>query len=188
MYDTTAQTIVIEIKSHCARYGIPDEITSDNGPHIISYTMSKFTRKCGTNQKTISPQNSKANDNVESPVKTAKNMLRKTEHGGEDQYLPLLNIRNTPTQGTTTSPAQRMCRRTKTIVPIVVSLLKPNSKAGENEVDKLKKNYRINRSPITMLRLMTSLNYIKVTVSGFNHSSMVIRDGKRVITRQLDVR
>ena len=29
---TTSNTVIKKLKSHCARYGIPDEVVSDNGP------------------------------------------------------------------------------------------------------------------------------------------------------------
>ncbi|XP_071521413.1 uncharacterized protein [Panulirus ornatus] len=101
LYDTTAEPVVTKVKAHHARDGIPDEIINDNGPQMVSETVSKFTSRWGISQKTISLYNSKV-------VKSTKNMLRKTEHNGEDQYLALLNFRNTATQGTTTSPVQRM--------------------------------------------------------------------------------
>ena len=44
----------------------------------------------------------------------------------EDAYLSLLDLRNTPTQGMTTSPAERMLnRRTKTLLQTSQKLLQP---------------------------------------------------------------
>ena len=46
---------------------------------------------------------------------------------GNDFYLALLNVRNTPQEGYNTSPAQRkMSRSTKTLLPVSTSLLKPH--------------------------------------------------------------
>ena len=46
---------------------------------------------------------------------------------GNDFYLALLNVRNTPQEGYNTSPAQRMMSRsTKTLLPVSTSLLKPH--------------------------------------------------------------
>ena len=48
----------------------------------------------------------------------AKSMLKKCKKNNTDTNLALLKIRNTPTQGGGTSPAQRMLNyRTKSILP-----------------------------------------------------------------------
>ena len=76
---------------------------------------------------------------IESTVKAAKRMLKKTVKCGEDQYLALLNIRNTPTQGLNTSPVQRlMCSRTRTVVPIREELLNPEIPVVDTERQKMK--------------------------------------------------
>ena len=55
----------------------------------------------------------------ESAVKTAKRLVKRALLAHEDAYLSLLDLRNTPTQGMTRSPAERMLnRRTKTLLPI----------------------------------------------------------------------
>ena len=62
-------------------------------------------------------------------------MLRKTTKSGEDQYLALLNIRNVPTQGVDSSPAQRLFgRRTRTLLPTTQSLLKPRNPVNPESV------------------------------------------------------
>jgi len=49
-----------------------------------------------------------------------------TTKSGEDQYLALLNIRNTPTQALNSSPAQYlMGSRTRTFLPSTKSLVEP---------------------------------------------------------------
>ena len=60
---------------------------------------------------TLPYHRTKANGKVESAVKRAKRMLRKTSKSGDGQYLALLNIRNTPTQGVASSPAQHLLGR-----------------------------------------------------------------------------
>ena len=74
-------------------------------------------------------------------MKTAKRMLRKTTKTGEDQYLALLNIRNVPTQGVDSSPAQRlMGRRTRTLLPTTQFLLEPRNPANPHESEQLRLN------------------------------------------------
>ena len=52
--------------------------------------------------------------------------MQKALDAHTDPYLALLDFRNTPTEGYTTSPAQRMLnRQTRTLLPMSSSLLKP---------------------------------------------------------------
>ena len=85
LHDTKSKTVISKLKVHCARYGIPEEIVSDNEPQFSSVDMAKFMEAWGIMHKTISPYNSKSNGKVESAVKTAKRMLKKTVKSGEDQ-------------------------------------------------------------------------------------------------------
>lgn len=90
---------------------------------------------------TTSPHHSKANGKVESAVKSAKRMLRKTSKSGEDRYLALLNLRNVPSQGVETSPAQRlMGRRTRTLLSVTRSLLEPKGPPTKSETEQLELN------------------------------------------------
>jgi hypothetical protein len=60
-------------------------------------------------------------------VEAAKKTLRKANKSGTDQYLAVLEMRNTPTQGLDTSPAQRLLnRRTRTVLPMTSKLLQPH--------------------------------------------------------------
>jgi hypothetical protein len=64
---------------------------------------------------------------VESAVKTAKRMMKKTAKSGDDQCLALLDIRNTPTPDLP-SPAQRFLnRRTRSLLPMTSNLLEPQN-------------------------------------------------------------
>ena len=86
-----------------------------------------------------SPYNSKANGKVEAAVKYAKTLLRKTAKGGDNFHLGLLAVRNTPSQGIGSSPAQRlMNRRTRTLLPTTSTLLEPRSLSTNQEREKLK--------------------------------------------------
>ncbi len=72
-----------------------------------------------------SPYYHHANGMAEAAVKQAKRIRKEAKTSGRDPHLALLDLRNTPQEGFSTSPAQRlMSRRTKTL-PISESLLKP---------------------------------------------------------------
>ena len=130
----SASTTILKLKSHFARYGIPDQVISGNGPQFTSDEFINFSRTWDFEHLTSSPGNSKANGKAESEVKTAKRMLKKSIRAGTDPYLAVLDYRNTPTQGMTTSQAQRlMSRRTKTLLRKTQSLLLPKTINLESE-------------------------------------------------------
>lgn len=132
--------VITKLKPHFARYGIPDTVMSDNGPQFISDEFRRFGKSWGFEHITSSPHHSRSNGKVESSVKAAKRMIRKAKMSGEDQYLALLNIRNTPTQGMDSSPAQRLLgRRTKTIVPTTHHLLESQITTPQHETKMLKR-------------------------------------------------
>jgi hypothetical protein len=141
--DTKAKTVIRKVKGQCARYGIPSLIISDNGPQFRAEEFQKFTSQWGIKHDTTSPYHSQSNGKVESAVKTAKKMLARTDRTGEDQFLALLNIRNTPTQGVDSSPAQRMMnRRTRTILPTTNKLLEPRPAQTKHEFEQLELNQK----------------------------------------------
>jgi len=122
--NTKASTTILKLKSHFARYGIPDQVISDNGPQFTSDEFADFSRTWDFEHLISSPGNSKANGKAESGVKTVKRILKKSIRAGTDPYLAILDYRNTPTQGMMTSPAQRlMSQRTKTLLPTTQNLL-----------------------------------------------------------------
>lgn len=141
--DTKASTAILKLKSHFSRYGIPDQVVSDNGPQFTSKEFASFAKTWDFEHLTSSPGNSKANGKAESGVKTAKRLLRKSIKAGTDPYLAFLDYRNTPTQAMTTSPVQRlMGRRTKTLLPTAQSLLMPRTTQPGIEKSQLKERQR----------------------------------------------
>ena len=132
--DTTSETVVGKLKNNFSRHGIPHTLVSDNGPQYASAVFRKFAQNWHFVHETSSPGNSQANGAAEAAVKIAKRMLRKCKASKEDPYLGLLNIRNTPTEGMATSPAQRLFgRRTKTLLPTTHNQLKPGGPADVRE-------------------------------------------------------
>jgi transposase InsO family protein len=143
--DTLASTVVSKLKQHFARHGIPDVVISDGGPQYTSGEFQKFQQNWVFQHEFSSPGNSKANGAAEAAVKQAKRILRKSHHHKEDPYLGLLNLRNTPTEGVNTSPAQRLfSRRTKTLLPTTSNLLKPGTARSFESQKQLLENKRFN--------------------------------------------
>ena len=138
--DTKASTAILKLKSHFARYGIPDQVVSNNGPQFTSKEFATFAKTWDFEHLTSSPGNSKANGKAESGVKTAKRLFIRA---GTDPYLAFLGYRNTPIQAMTTSPAQRLLgRRTKMLLPTAQSLLMPKTTQPGIEKSQLKERQR----------------------------------------------
>ena len=101
---------------------------SDNGPQFSSDEFARFSTEWMFNHVTTSPYWPRANGMVESSVKIAKSLIRTAIASGQDPWLAILTFRNTPTQGMSTSPVQRlMSRRTKTLLPSTTVQLMPDS-------------------------------------------------------------
>lgn len=73
----------------------------------------------------------------------AKQLLRKARDSKTDIQLALLDQRKTPTQGMSTSPAQRFLnRRTKTLLPTKETLLRPAVPSSEEQQEKMEKKQK----------------------------------------------
>jgi hypothetical protein len=98
---------------------------SDNIP-FNAQEFKDFAKQYKFKMTFISPGHSQANGKVESTVKIAKRLIKKAKKSGNDLNLALLQIRNTPTEGMNSTPAQRLFqRRTRTLLPMKHSQLKP---------------------------------------------------------------
>ena len=160
LYDTSSSTVINKLKAHFARYGIPDCVVSDNGPQFNSDAFTKFANTWDFEHCPSSPGHSQSNGKAESSVKTAKKLIKKAKKSQYDPYLALLDHRNTPSQVTSTSPAQKlMNRRTKTLLPTAGKLLLPKTIDIKREREKMKqsqdkqaKNYNKNAKDLPPLQ------------------------------------
>ena len=115
---TTSNQVILTLKKHCARYGIPKCIVSDNGRQLVSREFENFVTNWGINHVTSSPGHQQANGKAESAVKIVKNFIKKCLKEDGDQYLALLEFRNTPKQDINKSPAEMMFgRSTRSVIP-----------------------------------------------------------------------
>ena len=119
---STSAAAINKTKAHFARYGSPNVLVSVNGPQYLSESFERFAKVWDFEHRTIFPRYSKSNGKVESAVKTAKRLLRRSMDAKTDQYMALLDFRLT--QGLTSSPVQRfMSRRTRKMIPTTAELL-----------------------------------------------------------------
>ena len=105
---TYSSTIILKLKAHFSRYGIPQELMSDNA-QFESRECTQFYSEWGINKTSSSPGYPQSNGKVESAVKAARTMISKCMKTREDQYLALLELRNT----NQTAPIERMEKRVR---------------------------------------------------------------------------
>ena len=99
---------------------------SDNGQQFVSEEHHKFSKSRKFQRITSSPRHPQSNGRVENAVQAVKCLMKKAKKDNADVYLAALDYRNTPTQGSESSPVQRlMSRRTKTLLPTTAKLLAP---------------------------------------------------------------
>lgn len=113
--------VIVHLKSIFARHGIPETLTTDNGPQYSGAAFAEFAVSYGFRHITSSPKFPQSNGEAERAVKTVKELLKKAV----DPYLALLSYRTTPLHNGY-SPAQLlMGRRLCTTVPTLPTLLDP---------------------------------------------------------------
>ena len=118
--DISAETVIQKLKKNFARHGIPEVLVTDSGTQFTSEMFKHFARKWGFDHVMSSPGNHRANGAAEAAVKTTKRLFKRCKAANEDPFLGILNHRNTPTEGTETSPVKKIFgRRTRTNVPII---------------------------------------------------------------------
>ena len=133
---TTTSAILIKLKAHIARYGIPESIMSDNA-QFVSAEFQQFAKDWGITHITSSPGHSQSNGKAEAAVKSAKSLITKCMRDGSDQYMALLELRNTPMQTVNMSPAQIMfSRRIRTSIPTSAQLLSKSQPEVRAAIDK----------------------------------------------------
>ena len=132
----SAQTI-LQLKRIFSRHGIPDILFSDNGPQFDSREFTTFSTDWQFQHITSSPRYPQSNGEVERAVQTMKTVLNKSS----DEYLALLNHRDTPLHHGY-SPAQlSMGRKLRTRVPCHPDELKPET-PDYDHIRRKEKEYR----------------------------------------------
>ena len=85
-------TVIEKMKAHFSRYGIPEQLVTDNGPQFASSSFHHFTLKYDIQHATSSPHHPRSNGKAEAAVKAAKRIMQKMLKTGEDPYLAILNL------------------------------------------------------------------------------------------------
>ena len=142
LVDKRSPEIIRRLKSHFARWGLPEVLMSDNGPPFNSGAFKEFLNNYEIRHVTSSPRYPQSNGKAENAVKTVKNLMRKAAVAHTDVYLALLDWRNTPSEGFEgLSPAQRLTgRRARTLFPVHKKLLDTTTADVQRQYLKKQKN------------------------------------------------
>lgn len=123
MDKTDAYSVVCKLKSIFARFGVPEQLVTDNGPPFGSKEFKEFVRWYEMEHITTSPYNPQSNGQVERSVQIAKHILSQ-----EDPFLALMSYRATTHTTTGFSPARLLLgREIRTRVPTLPRALMPES-------------------------------------------------------------
>ena len=74
----TSKSVISAFKLTFSQHGIPDDLTSDNGPQFNSDEFGQFTSAYVICHNTSNPYDSQGNGLAERTVKTIKSILKKT--------------------------------------------------------------------------------------------------------------
>ncbi|XP_037565068.1 uncharacterized protein K02A2.6-like [Dermacentor silvarum] len=115
--DTTARTVVDATSAIFARYGIPMEVLSDNGPQFSSREFALFSRTYDFKHITSSPGFPRSNGLSEKGVQVVKRLLKKTTEAKQDFWLALLAYRTSPLECGRAPAEILQGRRLRTLLP-----------------------------------------------------------------------
>ena len=111
---SNSRPIINHLKSIFAEHGIPERLTTDNGPQFASQEFRDFMQIYRAEHVTSSPMYPQSNGSAERMVQTVENILKKCEEEGEDPYLGLLSYRTTPVSSNLKSLAELLNRKFRT--------------------------------------------------------------------------
>ncbi len=120
-----AEDVIHHLKSIFARFGIHNELASDNGPQHSSHLLKEFARNYNFTHTTSSPRYPQSNGEAERAVRTIKDVLKKSS----DPYIGLLLYRTTPLSNWYSPSELLMGRKLRANLPMVTSQLFPDQPA-----------------------------------------------------------
>ena len=115
MSKTTSEYTITALRDIFARYGLPRQLVSDNGPQFTSQEFKDFMSNNGIRHIRSSPYHPSSNGAAERLVQTIKKALVAGQHNNKsiEQTLAafLLQYRNTPHATTGVSPSSLFLQR-----------------------------------------------------------------------------
>ena len=129
---TSASQTITQLRHIFARFGIPKQIVSDNGPQFVSSEFRTFCKKQGIRHTLLPPYHLQSNGQAERFVKTLKGAIKKGMESGkaslEEVVTDFLSVyRNTSHSTTNVSPAKLLMNKD---LRCQLDLLKPPQKSS----------------------------------------------------------
>ena len=153
----TSNDVITHMKSIFARHGVPESLTSDNGPQYAADMFKTFAKEYGFTHLTSSPRYPQGNGAAERAVRTVKSLLEKSD----DPYVALMSYRSTPLENGYSPAELLMGRKLRTTIPTITEQLLPSippkSVVKEKEIkirDRQQKNFNSHHraSPLKSLK------------------------------------
>ena len=134
----TTKHVLSCLRQVFSRFGLPNQLVTDNGTCFTSAEFGKFMREQGIDHRRTAPGHPSTNGQAENAVKTLKRALKKHLNGRvveEEALEALVNEtlqwwRNAPNRATGKSPAEAMLGRR---LRSKLDLLLPEAKLAEQE-------------------------------------------------------
>lgn len=95
----TTQTVVPELKTNFARFGIPETLVTDNSPQFASKEFEAFAKSWSYNHITTLLRYPQTSDKAEIAVKTVKRLFEKCKESDVSELQATLDWRNARTEG-----------------------------------------------------------------------------------------
>ena len=121
--DVNSSMSILQRETIFSRHGIPDILFTDNGPQLDSREFANFSPDWRFQHITSSPRYPQSNHEVERAVQTMKTVLNKSG----DEYVVLLNYRDTPWHHGYSPGQLCMDRKLPSRVPCHPDELKPET-------------------------------------------------------------
>lgn len=126
MSTTSASAVITVLKDMYARFGIPSEVVTDQGPPFDSTEFRNFNKEWDIAHNPTSPHFPRSNGQVERTVQTIKATMAKAMSEGKELSVVLMNHRATPMNGLLSPAEMLMGRRIRTFIPSHPSTLLPH--------------------------------------------------------------
>ena len=145
---TAAQKVIPKLDIIFARHGVPEKVTTDNGPPFNGKEFQIYMRQLGIEYHSSTPLWPQGNAEVESFNKPLEKAIR-TAHIEERPWQQelskfLLNYRSTPHSTTKVPPAEmlfnRQIRGKLPVLPTRMKVVDRHQEAGSNQEVKRKKS------------------------------------------------
>ena len=136
MSSVTSEATIEKLREMFARFGIPMQLVSDNGPQFTSREFAEFTKANGIKHTLVAPYHPRSNGQAERFVQTFKQYFKTEGSNSIKQSLSrfLFSYRTTPSSVTGQTPAELFLnRRPRTRLDLLLPDL--GRKVFEKQID-----------------------------------------------------